>query len=595
MQDPDLSSKLDLLRRAYRVLKHDFDESERALAAERAARASAVGELAGLLQRTEAAEREARELKASVHTRAASAHSSLQRHQRTFAEPGVDSGGSSTGGGGSYQRGMEWADRILSHATLFSSAFSTSLDLHGGLAVPLAVQQRLEQQEQLLSAHTDLVQSLALEVREMEAAMVNSDVRARQELASARAVVADREHGLAEESHHAAIEAALGRAADIHAGEVLMAQQEGQQAAAAATQHVAAVRAATAAEVDQYRSAAAAAQAHANYLSQHLKTLEVELSACRIALNGQLPPCDVADGPPGVSDHRDGSPHFSPLLPVLATASSDGAAASRAGERIRALAAPPPPRRQYHAGGLEPDTRTPREVDASYILLLSELAAPHAAAVATKAASFASSFVHTPPPSSADASSHPDAVSVRAALAALMALARRLKVTTRAFGGASIRTGAERYLLGLLHSKVLGAGSDNVEDKVLQAQLGTLSFMRASHIGVADTLTESSKYAEAKACLRRMSAFSYPDDKMALISACHSHLCALLDPHDPAFVKLLALCMCKSRPPQLHSQLEFALRFTNPERLWNAELGLPLVMARAALQWLQIQDARAYA
>jgi hypothetical protein len=72
--------------------------------------------------------------------------------------------------------------------------------------VPLAVQQRLEQQEQLLSAHADLVQSLALEVREMEAVMVNSDVRARQELASARAAVADREHGLAEESHHAALE-----------------------------------------------------------------------------------------------------------------------------------------------------------------------------------------------------------------------------------------------------------------------------------------------------------------------------------------------------------------------------------------------------
>ena len=101
---------------------------------------------------------------------------------------------------------MEWADRILSHATLFSSAFSTSLDSHGGLAVPLAVQQRLEQQEQLLSAHADLVQSLALEVREMEAVMVNSNVRARQELASARAAVADREHGLAEESHHAALE-----------------------------------------------------------------------------------------------------------------------------------------------------------------------------------------------------------------------------------------------------------------------------------------------------------------------------------------------------------------------------------------------------
>jgi len=263
---------------------------------------------------------------------------------------------------------MEWADRILSHATLFSSAFSTSLDSHGGLAVPLAVQQRLEQQEQLLSAHADLVQSLALEVREMEAAMVNSDVRARQELASARAAVADRENGLSEESHHAALDAALRRAADLHAGEVLKAQPEGQQAAAAATQHVAAVRAAAAAEVDQYRSAAAAAQAHASYLSRHIKTLEVELRACRIALNGQLPPCDVADGQPARdSERRDGSLHFCPLLPppifddvqdgafavtslpaflpmeasptdiqpstaslTVATASSDGAAASNA-------------------------------------------------------------------------------------------------------------------------------------------------------------------------------------------------------------------------------------------------------------------------
>ena len=130
--------------------------------------------------------------------------------------------------------------------------------------------------------------------------------------------------------------------------------------------------------------------------------------------------------------------------------------------------------------------------------------------------------------------------------------------------------------------------------QVLQAQLGTLSFLRAAHIDVAETLTDSGHFHKAMECLRCMSAFSYPDDKMALISACHAHLCALLDPHDASFVKLLALCMCATRPPQLHSQLEYALRFTNPERLWNAELGMPLSMARAALQWLQIQDATAY-
>ena len=91
-----------------------------------------------------------------------------------------------------------------------------------------------------------------------------------------------------------------------------------------------------------------------------------------------------------------------------------------------------------------------------------------------------------------------------------------------------------------------------------------------------------------------MCAFSSPLDKMACLAACHAHLCTLLDPHDASFIKLLALAMVSCKPPQLHSQLEFALRFTNPESLWDADLGMPLSMARAALQWLQIQDARTY-
>jgi len=331
--------------------------------------------------------------------------------------------------------------------------------------------------------------------------------------------------------------------------------------------------------------------------------------------NGREPPAAEVTQPPSLSDAQ---------AQASATSASSRVPSSRSASLLptaepvppqtpaSSLTAPPPPRRKLpttdsveqhrpaeatsgeHGVDRARQVQVPREVDASYVLLLSELAAPHAAAVTAKAAAFASSFVHTSPPAAADASSHPDAVSVRAALAALMALARRLKVTSRAFGGASIRTGAERFLLGLLHAKVLGAGCDNVEDKVLQAQLGTLSFIRASHIGVAASHTDGPHFEEAQACLRRMCAFSSPLDKMACLAACHAHLCTLLDPHDASFIKLLALAMVSCKPPQLHSQLEFALRFTNPESLWDADLGMPLSMARAALQWLQIQDARTY-
>ena len=51
-----------------------------------------------------------------------------------------------------------------------------------------------------------------------------------------------------------------------------------------------------------------------------------------------------------------------------------------------------------------------------------------------------------------------------------------------------------------------------------------------------------------------------------------------------------ALCVLAARPPQLHSQLEYAARFVHPDKLWAAELGGPLSIARAAVQWLAIQD-----
>ena len=87
-----------------------------------------------------------------------------------------------------------------------------------------------------------------------------------------------------------------------------------------------------------------------------------------------------------------------------------------------------------------------------------------------------------------------------------------------------------------------------------------------------------------------MSAYVAPLDKMRCIAACCTHLERMLPSHTASFVRLFALCFLAARPPQLHSQLEYVVRFVHPDKLWSAEFGGPLSIARAAVQWLAIQD-----
>lgn len=47
------------------------------------------------------------------------------------------------------------------------------------------------------------------------------------------------------------------------------------------------------------------------------------------------------------------------------------------------------------------------------------------------------------------------------------------------------------------------------------------------------------------------------------------------------------------RPERLHSSLEYAARFVDPNRLWSAETGGPFTIARAAVQYLSHLDPAA--
>lgn len=148
--------------------------------------------------------------------------------------------------------------------------------------------------------------------------------------------------------------------------------------------------------------------------------------------NGREPPAAEVTQPPSLSDAQ---------AQASATSASSRVPSSRSASLLptaepvppqtpaSSLTAPPPPRRKLpttdsveqhrpaeatsgeHGVDRARQVQVPREVDASYVLLLSELAAPHAAAVTAKAAAFASSFVHTSPPAGEPATSHRSAFS----------------------------------------------------------------------------------------------------------------------------------------------------------------------------------------
>ena len=154
--------KLTLLKKAYRALKQELERRDESQATERATHQRERGLL---MSRTSELQRELHELKDAVRSAGRQAAARLQQLERDkpqeaapVATPAPDSvvslcadsagaTASTPPASVSYQRGMEWADRVLNARDVFKSAISTSLESVSALAVPQAVQHQLETQE----------------------------------------------------------------------------------------------------------------------------------------------------------------------------------------------------------------------------------------------------------------------------------------------------------------------------------------------------------------------------------------------------------------------------------------------------------------
>ena len=56
----------------------------------------------------------------------------------------------------SYNRGADWADRVLNARDVFKTALATSIESVSGLAVPQTAQLQLERQERVIEAQTQV-------------------------------------------------------------------------------------------------------------------------------------------------------------------------------------------------------------------------------------------------------------------------------------------------------------------------------------------------------------------------------------------------------------------------------------------------------
>lgn len=150
----DAEAKLALLKRAYRALKLELERRDESQATERAAHQRERGLL---LARTSELQRELQGLKEAVRSAGKEASARLQqldrcKPQEATTTPAPDSvvshcaqATTSTGAtpappaAASYQRGMEWADRVLNARDVFKTALSTSIESVSALAAPLHV------------------------------------------------------------------------------------------------------------------------------------------------------------------------------------------------------------------------------------------------------------------------------------------------------------------------------------------------------------------------------------------------------------------------------------------------------------------------
>ena len=200
----DDQEKLQLLKKAYRVIKQELERRDESLAAERAAHQRERGLL---MSRTSELQRELHELKEEVRSAGRQAAARLQQLERDkppeaapVATPApdavvslcADSAGAASASAppasASYQRGMEWADRVLNARDVFKSAISTSLESVSALAVPQAVQDQLELQERMLEAQAQVQQSLMLDVREEQGRRLRAEAALSAEQATGAAL-----------------------------------------------------------------------------------------------------------------------------------------------------------------------------------------------------------------------------------------------------------------------------------------------------------------------------------------------------------------------------------------------------------------------
>ena len=141
------TSKLQLLKRAYRELRREYREREDEVEAERS---EYQRERRQLVTRVEELERELAEMKESVRAQGRAAASRLEELERQGAEPlrtPAAHPAPNNASMSSYERGMVWADKVMNVKGTLSSALSSTVESVSTLAMPASVQLQLQRQQ----------------------------------------------------------------------------------------------------------------------------------------------------------------------------------------------------------------------------------------------------------------------------------------------------------------------------------------------------------------------------------------------------------------------------------------------------------------
>eukprot|EP01122_Echinamoeba_exundans_P006543 TRINITY_DN1864_c0_g1_i2.p1 TRINITY_DN1864_c0_g1~~TRINITY_DN1864_c0_g1_i2.p1 ORF type:complete len:429 (-),score=103.88 TRINITY_DN1864_c0_g1_i2:168-1454(-) len=157
----------------------------------------------------------------------------------------------------------------------------------------------------------------------------------------------------------------------------------------------------------------------------------------------------------------------------------------------------------------------------------------------------------------------------------------------------------EKYAMLKIYNCCFSPSVDDIErDKAINKRMQHLQFVTADHLDISEKHRDTAKLDLAIEELRKIAQYKAPRDKVVCVLNCCKLIYGILNKASasghPAgaddFLPLLIYVVLRANPPQMHSNLQYILKFRNPSKMIS-EAGYYFTHLESTIDFIEHLDA----